>query len=185
MISSLLLFLTSIFRPISASAASKSDGVQQDFSSPDSPPLVYLPLSHGSGLNSARYVEMLKDKAILTSGGPVELSKCMITKLEHMKFKKGAQHEYVVATVKYNDTELRLSIERMKGADLPEDYQPEKSPIQIPSCKKIIEHLIPITSNAVFTSPLAEDMVYNIGPQTYHNLEPSRSVKTTSQVQSG
>jgi hypothetical protein len=161
---------------MSASVGSKSDGVQQNFSSPPSV-FLRLPLSR-SGVDIYEYMRLLKRHAVKTSDGRVELTKCMITKLEHMEFKKGAQHEYVVATVKCNDTEVHLSIERTKVAELP-DYQPKKSPIKIPSCKQITEYLIPTSSkDSLFTPTSATDMVKNIGHLT--SLKPSRVLMTFS-----
>ncbi|KAF8185169.1 hypothetical protein BJ912DRAFT_927551 [Pholiota molesta] len=160
---------------MSASVGSKSDSVQQNLSSP---PSVFLrqPLSH-SGVDIYEYTRLLKEKAVITPDGRVELSKCMITKLRHMKF-TGAQHEYVVATVKYNDTEVHLSVERTKAAELP-DYQPKKSPIKTPNCKQITEYLIPTSSkDALFKPTSATDMVKNIGHLA--SLEPSRVLMTFS-----
>jgi hypothetical protein len=159
---------------MSASVVSKSDNVQQNFSSPPSV-FIRLPLSR-SGVNIYEYMRLLKRHAVKTSDGRVELAKCMITKLEHMEFKKGVQHEYVVVTVKYNDTEVHLSIERTKVAELP-DYQSKKSPI--PSCKQITKYLIPTSSkDSLFTPTSATDMVKNIGHLT--SLEPSRVLMTFS-----
>ncbi|KAF8189767.1 hypothetical protein BJ912DRAFT_1104260 [Pholiota molesta] len=149
---------------MSASVGSKSDSVQQNLSSP-------LRRRH------LRIYEAPQREGCYNSRRSSRAEQVYDHQVEAYEVHRRS-NEYVVATVKYNDTEVHLSVERTKAAELP-DYQPKKSPIKTPNCKQITEYLIPTSSkDALFKPTSATDMVKNIGHLA--SLEPSRVLMTFS-----